>query len=158
VTLSEFIFIGAEWRSRVEADLKNAIRERDRSSPGDREEAKMARNTAGVTGMRLALDGLIGAPASGTAPVPGVVLGPVCAAEAESGYGRCDGRVDGVEVVAVAVVAVAAAYVAGVMVLVLGVELVGVRTELLALELDRTEDEGEATMGLFDIYLRLGGF
>jgi hypothetical protein len=160
VTLSEFIFIGAEWRSRVEADLKNAIRERDRSSPGDREEAKMARNTAGVTGMRLALDGLIGAPASGTAPVPGVVLGPVCAAaaaeEAESGYGRCDdGRVDGAKVVAVAVVA--AAYVAGVMVLVLGVELVGVRTELLALELDRTEDEGEATMVCLILVLRLGG-
>jgi len=113
----------------------------------------MARNTAGVTGMRLALDGLIGAPASGTAPVPGVVLGPVCAAEAESGYGRCDGRVDGVKVVAVAVVA--AAYVAGVMVLVLGVEPVGVRTELLALELDRTEDEGEATMGLL-IYVTIG--
>ena len=38
---------------------------------------------------------------------------------------------------------VAAAYVAGVMVHVLGVELVGVRLEL---ELDRTEDEGEATI------------
>jgi hypothetical protein len=41
------------------------------------------------------------------------------------------------------VVAAAAAYVAGVMVLVLGVELGGVRVEL---ELDRTEDEGEATI------------
>jgi hypothetical protein len=38
---------------------------------------------------------------------------------------------------------VAAAYVAGVMVLVLGVELVGVRVEL---ELERTEEEGEATI------------
>jgi hypothetical protein len=112
--------------------LKNAMRERERSSPGDREEAKMARSTAGVTGMRLGLRGLI-PPASGSPA--NVVLALACAADAESGYGRCDGT--GV------VETVAAAYVAGVMVHVLGVELVGVRLEL---ELERTEDEGEDTM------------
>ena len=74
-------------------DLKNATRERERSSPGDREEAKMARNTAGVTGMRLALRGLI-APESGSPANVAPAL--ACAADAESGYGRCDetGAVD----------------------------------------------------------------
>jgi hypothetical protein len=120
--------------------LKNAIRERERSSPGDREDAKMERRTAGVTGMRLVLRGLLGVPAS--APAPDAVLVLTCAlADAESGYGRCDpaGGAESVGVVAY----VEAAYVAGVMVLVLGVELVGVRLEL---ELERTEDEGECTI------------
>ena len=63
------------------------MRERERSSPGDLEEAKMARSTAGVTGMRLVLRGLI-APVSGFAA--SVDLALACAAEAESGYGRCD--------------------------------------------------------------------
>ena len=118
-------------------DLKNAMRERERSSPGEREEAKMDRSTAGVTGMRLVLRGL-SAPGSGspTNDVVPAALAACAAADAESGYGRCDGT--GV------VETVAAAYVAGVMVHVLGVELVGVRLELELLE--RTEDEGEATI------------
>ena len=99
----------------------------------------MARSTAGVTGMRLEFGGSI-SPASG--PTPGVALAPVCAADAERGYGRCD-ETGCVGTFAALVVAAAAAYVAGVMVLVLGVELGGVRVEL---ELDRTEDEGEATI------------
>lgn len=124
-------------------DLKNAMRERERSSPGEREEAKMDRSTAGVTGMRLVLRGL-SAPGSGS-PANDVVLAALaaCTADAESGYGRCDGT--GVVVV---VETVAAAYVAGVMVHVLGVELVGVRLELELLE--RTEDEGEATIVSYD--------
>ncbi len=121
-------------------DLKKAMRERERSSPGDREEAKMARSTAGVTGMRLEFGGSI-SPASG--PTPGVALATVCAADAERGYGRCDETGCVGAFAALVVVAAAAAYVAGVMVLVLGVELGGVRVEL---ELDRTEDEGEATI------------
>lgn len=112
-------------------DLKNAIRESERSSPGDREEAKMPRSTAGVTGMRLVLRGLIVVSASG--PAPNVMLAPACATDAESGYGRCDET-------GVVGTAAAAAYVAGVIVLVLGVELVGVKMEL---EPERTEDEGE---------------
>jgi hypothetical protein len=129
-------------------DLKNATRERERSSPGEREEAKMDRSTAGVTGMRLVLRGL-SAPGSGS-PANVVVLAAAlaCAADdAESGYGRCDDDDDetGVVVVVVVVVeTVAAAYVAGVMVDVLGVELGGVRLELELLE--RTEDEGDATI------------
>ena len=118
-------------------DLKKATRERERSSPGDREEAKMARSTAGVTGIRLVFGGLI-APGSGPA-AGGVDRPPACVAEAESGYGRWD-ETGCVETVAAVV---AAAYVAGVMVLVLGVELVGVRVEL---ELERTEEDGEATI------------
>lgn len=39
---------------RNPANRKNATREIDRSSCGDREEAKIERKTAGVTGMRLA--------------------------------------------------------------------------------------------------------
>lgn len=72
-------------------NLKNAMRERERSSPGEREEAKMDRSTAGVTGMRLVLRGL-SAPGSGS-PANGFVLAAAlaCAADAESGYGRCDG-------------------------------------------------------------------
>jgi hypothetical protein len=66
----------------------------------------------------------------------------MCVADAERGYGRCD-ETGCVGTFAALVVAAAAAYVAGVMVLVLGVELGGVRVEL---ELDRTEDEGEATI------------
>jgi hypothetical protein len=124
--------------TRAKTDLKNAMRERDRSSPGDREEAKMARSTAGVTGIRLEFGGLV-APISGYAA--GVVLAPACAWDAESGYGRWD-ETGGVETVP-EVAWVAAAYVAGVMVLVLRVELVGVRLEL---ELERTDDEGEATI------------
>jgi len=102
-------------------NLKNAMRERERSSPGDRDEAKMARSTAGVTGIRLLFGGLV-APASGY--MAGVVLALACAEDAESGYGRWDetGCFETVPEVAW----VAAAYVAGVMVLVLGVELVGV--------------------------------
>lgn len=98
----------------------------------------MARSTAGVTGIRLEFGGVV-SPTSGYAA--GVVLAPACAEDAESGYGRWDetGCVETVTEVA----RVAAAYVAGVMVLVLGVELVGVRLEL---ELERTEDEGEATI------------
>jgi hypothetical protein len=118
-------------------DLKNAMRESDRSSPGEREEAKMDRSTAGVTGIRLGLWGL-SAPGSGS-PANVVLAALACAADAESGYGRCDGTG-----VVAEVETVAAAYVAGVMVHVLGVELVGVRLELELLE--RTEDEGEATI------------
>ncbi len=116
-------------------DLKNAMRERDRSSPGEREEAKMDRSTAGVTGMRLELRGLTD-PGSGS-PANVALAALECAADAESGYGRCD------ETGVVGTVA-AAAYVAGVIVHVLGVEFVGVRLELEPLE--RTEDEGETTM------------
>jgi len=125
------------------------MRERDRSSPGEREEAKMDRSTAGVTGMRLVLWGL-SAPGSGS-PANDVLPALACAADAESGYGRYDET--GVVAVAVVVVVVvvvgteetdAAAYVAGVIVHVLGVELVGVKLELELLE--RTEDEGEATI------------
>jgi len=117
-------------------NLKNAMRERERSSPGEREEANMDRSTAGVTGMRLVLRGL-SAPGSGS-PANDDALAALaaCTADAESGYGRCD--------VTDVVETVAAAYVAGVMVHVLGVELVGVRLELELLE--RTEDEGEATI------------
>jgi len=118
-------------------DLKKATRERERSSPGDREEAKMARSTAGVTGIRLVFGGLI-APASGPA-ADDVDRTPACAAEAESGYGQWD-ETGGVETVDAVMAAV---YVAGVMVLVLRVELVGVRVEL---ELEWTEEEGEATI------------
>jgi len=39
--------------SRKPANRKKAIREMERSSCGDREEAKIERRTAGVTGMRL---------------------------------------------------------------------------------------------------------
>ena len=124
------------------------MRERDRSSPGEREEAKMDRSTAGVTGMRLVLWGL-SAPGSAGSPanVVPAALAACAAADAASGYGRCDGGTGGVvEVVETVAVAAAAAYVAGVMVHVLGVELVGVRLELELLE--RTEDEGEATIVL----------
>jgi hypothetical protein len=139
-------------------DLKNAMRERERSSPGEREEAKMDRSTAGVTGMRLVLRGL-SAPGSAGSSANDVVLAALAAcaaADAESGYGRCDDETGAVVVVAAAAVVetvavdVAAAYVAGVMVHVLGVpvELVGVRLELEEL-LERTEDEGEATIVSF---------
>ena len=66
------------------------MRERDRSSPGEREEAKMDRSTAGVTGMRLVLRGL-SAPGSGS-PANDDALAALaaCAADAESVYGRCD--------------------------------------------------------------------
>jgi len=144
-------------------NLKNAMRERERSSPGEREEAKMDRSTAGVTGMRLVLRGL-SAPGSGS-PANVVVLAAAlawAADDAESGYGRCDDDDDetgvgvGVVVVVVDVVVVetvAAAYVAGVMVDVLGVELVGVRLELELLE--RTEDEGDATIVRYRIVYRI---
>jgi hypothetical protein len=68
-------------------DLKNAMRERERSSPGEREEAKMDRSTAGVTGMRLALRGLSAPPGSGSpANVVLAAAAPLaCAADAESG-------------------------------------------------------------------------
>ena len=72
------------------------MRERERSSPGEREEAKMERNTAGVTGIRLALWG------SGTpALVPGPSIEPelACALDMESGYGRCDDETGAVETV-----------------------------------------------------------
>jgi len=118
-------------------DLKKATQERECSSPGDRKEAKMAHSTAGVTGIRLVFGGLI-APASGPA-ADDVDRTPACAAEAESGYRRWD-EMGGVETVDTVVAAV---YVAAVMVLVLGVELIGVRVEL---ELERTEEEGEATI------------
>ena len=119
-------------------DLKNAMRERERSSPGEREEANIDRSTAGVTGMRLVLRGL-SAPGSGSPVNDDVLAAPLaCAADSESGYGRWD------ETGVVELFTVAAAYVAGVMVHVLGVELVGVRLELELLE--RTEDEGEATI------------
>jgi hypothetical protein len=74
----------------VTADLKNAMRERDRSSPGEREEAKMDRSTAGVTGMRLVLWGPSAAPGSaGSPPANDDLAAPLaCAADAESGYGR----------------------------------------------------------------------
>jgi hypothetical protein len=119
------------------------MRERERSSPGDREEAKMARSTAGVTGMRLVLRGLIPPPPASGSPTSVEVIALACAADAESGYGRCDDDDDAGLVVESVALALEAAYVAGVMVHVLGVELVGVRLEL---ELERTEDEGEATI------------
>jgi hypothetical protein len=139
-------FDSFQRRSGV-TDLKNAMRERDRSSPGEREEAKMDRSTAGVTGMRLGLWGLSTAPGSvGSPPANDVrAAAPLaCAADAESGYGRCEEEETSVGDDDVETVAVAAAYVAGVMVHVLGVELVGVRLEVELLE--RTEDEGEATI------------
>jgi len=71
-------------------NLKNAMRERERSSPGEREEAKMDRSTAGVTGMRLVLLGL-SAPGSGSPAKDDVLAALACVADAESGYGRCDG-------------------------------------------------------------------
>lgn len=114
---------------------KNAMRERERSSPGEREEAKIERKTAGVTGIRLVLRG----PA--LVPGPSIVLVVACALDMESGYGRCDAT-GGVETVG-AVGYVAAAYEAGVIVLVLGVELVGVRLEPV---LERTDGDGEATI------------
>ncbi len=119
------------------------MRERERSSPGEREEAKIERKTAGVTGIRLVLGGLVGAPA--LAPGPSIVLVLACALDMESGYGRCDAT-GGVETVG-AVEYVAAAYEAGVIVLVLGVELVGVRLELA---LESTDGDGEATIAEFD--------
>jgi len=66
---------------------------------------------------------------------------PACAAEAESRYRRWDktGSVETIDAV------MAVVYVARVMVLMLGVELVGVRVEL---ELERTEEEGEATIAM----------
>jgi hypothetical protein len=81
------------------AHLKKAMRERERSSPGDREEAKMERKTAGVTGMRLAVRGLIGVPASARVPDAALVL--ACTEDAESGYGRCDPADGGVDTVGV---------------------------------------------------------
>ena len=84
-------------------NLKKAIRERERSSPGDREDAKMARSTAGVTGIRLVFGGLI-APASG--PAAGGVNGPPAgAAGAEGGYGRWDDETGCAETVAAVVAA-----------------------------------------------------
>lgn len=47
-------FLTAKGIARWHAYRKNATREIDRSSCGDREEAKIERKTAGVTGMRLA--------------------------------------------------------------------------------------------------------
>ena len=127
---------------RSMAYLKNAMRERERSSPGDREEAKMERKTAGVTGMRLVLRRLVGVPSS--APVPVVLpFALTWAEEAESGYGRREPTGGGVEMVVVVVPV--AAYVVGVTVLVLDVEPVGVRLEL---ELESTEGEGEGAIGI----------
>jgi len=60
---------------------KNAMRERERSSPGEREEAKIERRTAGVTGIWLVLRGLVGAPGL----VPGIVLVLPCTPDMESG-------------------------------------------------------------------------
>lgn len=114
---------------------KNAIRERERSSPGEREEANIERKTAGVTGIRLVLRGPVGA--SALVPGPGVALELVWAPDMESGYGRCD-TTGGVETVGYA----AAAYEAGVIVLVLGVD-VGVRLEPV---LERTDGDGELTI------------
>ena len=81
-------------------DLKNAMRERERSSPGEREEAKMDRSTAGVTGMRLVLRGLC-APVSGS-PANVDLAALACTADAESGYGRWDDTGVVVETVAAA--------------------------------------------------------
>ena len=66
------------------------MRERERSSPGEREEAKMDRSTAGVTGMRLVFRGP-SVPGSGS-PAKDDALAALaaCAADAESGYGRWD--------------------------------------------------------------------
>lgn len=116
------------------------MRERERSSPGERDEAKIDRKTAGVTGIRLVLRGLLGAP-TGSAPGPSIVPVLAWTLDMESGYGRCDAT--GVEIVGAAVGYVAAAYEDGVIVLVLGVELVGVRLELA---LERTDGDGEATI------------
>ena len=81
---------------------KNAMRERERSSPGEREEANIERKTAGVTGIRLVLRGPVGAPAL----VPGPSIAPVlaCALDMERGYGRCDAT-GGVETVGYAAAA-----------------------------------------------------
>lgn len=118
---------------------KNAMRERERSSPGEREEAKIERKTAGVTGMRLVLWGS-GAPA--LVPGPSIEPSPACTLDMESGYGRCADATGAVETVG-AVEYVAAAYDDGVIVLVLGVELVGVTHEPA---LERTDGDGEPTI------------
>lgn len=109
------------------------MRERERSSPGEREEANIERRTAGVTGIRLVLRGLVDPPT--LVPEPKLVL--ACALDIESGYGRCDAA-GGVETVGCD----AAAYEAGVIVLVLGVD-VGVRLEPA---LERTDGDGEPTI------------
>ena len=114
------------------------MRERERSSPGEREEAKIERKTAGVTGIRLVLWGLGGVPALG--PGPSIALEFACAPDMDSGYGRCD-AICGVETVGI-VGCAAAAYEAGVIVLVLGVD-VGVRLEPV---LERTDGDGEPTI------------
>jgi len=81
-------------------NLKNAMRERERSSPGEREEANMDRSTAGVTGMRLVLRGLCD-PGSGS-PANVDLAAFACATDAESGYGRWDETGVVVETVAAA--------------------------------------------------------
>jgi hypothetical protein len=79
-------FAFRERERRRMAYLKNAMRERERSSPGDREEAKMERKTAGVTGIRLVLRRPVGVPSSAPVPVPVVlVLALTWVDEAESG-------------------------------------------------------------------------
>jgi hypothetical protein len=124
---------------------KNAMRERERSSPGEREEANIERKTAGVTGIRLVWRGLVDPPA--LVPEPKFVL--ACALDMESGYGRCDAT-GGVETVGWCD---AAAYEAGVIVLVLGVD-VGVRLEPA---LERTDGDGEPTIAYKNRYWEAGG-
>lgn len=72
------------------------MRDKERSSPGEREEAKIERKTAGVTGIRLVLWGSV-TPA--LVPGPSTEPSPACALDMESGYGRCANTTGGVETV-----------------------------------------------------------
>lgn len=56
---------GSEWTKST--NLKNAMRDMDRSSCGVLEEAKIARRTAGVTGILLDLSGSTGCKPTGAA-------------------------------------------------------------------------------------------
>ena len=73
----------AKGQAGGDTHRKKATRESERSSAGERDEAKMARRTAGVTGMRLDSDaGGGGAGGSGGARAPAPVAGPAAAAAA----------------------------------------------------------------------------
>lgn len=75
----------ARQLTRKPVKRKKATRESERSSAGERDEAKMARRTAGVTGMRLDSDaggGGAGGSGGARAPAPAPVAGPTAAAAA----------------------------------------------------------------------------